>query len=282
MILPQPLRRLQWKLGRRLYMAARGEPRSNLPDSSDERYVQASVLAATSDQEKLTVLDVGANKGQWSSQFLRLATEARRRPGSLALHAFEPVPATRELCEGTIAGTQGRECVFLHALALSDSAGIAPMAIWNETAGTNTLSFDDTSVTRAKRVLQIETQTLDAFLSAQEIDHVTLLKIDAEGHDFSVLKGGESALREERIDVVQFEYSHRWIYSRAFLRDMFRFVENTPYILARIRNDRLELLTEWHPELERYFDANFALIHPRAEGWFEIHKGRFDGSNSYA
>ena len=276
------LRRLKWKLGRRLYMEARGEPRSNLPDSSDERYVQQAVLAATRDADQLVVLDVGANKGQWSGQFLRLAPDTLRKTDRLHLHAFEPVPASRAIYEQTLATIPGNDCIRLHPLALSDRAGTAEIAIWGDPAGTNTLSFDDASVMRAQKVLKIEAQTLDAFLAQQEIEHVTLLKIDAEGHDSLVLKGAAQALAEGRIDVVQFEYSHRWIYDRAFLRDVFRFAEDMPYTIVRIRGDHLERHPDWHPELERYFDANFALVHKRAEDWFSILDGAFDGSNTYA
>lgn len=198
------LRRLQWKLGRRLYMAARGEPRSNLPDSSDERYLQVAVLTAAG-QGPITVLDVGANKGQWSSQLLRLAPDALRRRDRLHLHAFEPVPATREVYGRTLAGTLGGDCATLHPLALSDATGTAEIAIWGETAGTNTLSFDDTSVTRAQQVLTIETATLDAFLAAQGIYSVSLLKIDAEGHDFRVLQGGGSARGADRRGAVRIQ-----------------------------------------------------------------------------
>lgn len=275
------LRRAQWKLGRRLYMTARGEPQSNLPDSSDERYMQVATLAAAG-EGPVTILDVGANKGQWSSQLLGATPVHLCTPEKLRLHAFEPVPATREVYQSTLARTPGNECVTLHPLALSNATGTADIAIWGETAGTNTLSFDESSVGRAEKVLTIKTDTLDAFLAAQGIEHVALLKIDAEGHDFLVMQGGEEALRAGKIDVVQFEYSHRWIYARQFLRDVFRLIEDLPYSLCRIRHDGLEHLPEWHPELERYFDANFALVHERAEGRYAIHRGAFDGGNTYA
>ncbi|VVT14409.1 FkbM family methyltransferase [Erythrobacter sp. EC-HK427] len=275
------LRRAQWKLGRRLYMTARGEPQSNLPDSSDERYMQAATLAALGDGPA-TILDVGANKGQWSSQLLGLASTALRSPDRLHLHAFEPVPATREVYKSKLAATPGGDCATLHPLALSNAAGTAEIAIWGETAGTNTLSFDDSSVGRAQRVLTIETTTLDSFLAEHGIDHVALLKIDAEGHDFLVLQGGQASLAAGKIDAVQFEYSHRWIYARQFLRDVFRLIEDLPYTLCRIRHDGLEHIAEWHPELERYFDANFALVHERVEGRYAIHRGAFDGGNTYA
>jgi FkbM family methyltransferase len=276
------LRRLQWKLGRRLYMAARGEPQSNLPDSSDERYVQGAVLAATAAQPVLTVLDVGANKGQWTGQFLGLAPAARRQPGRLVLHAFEPVPATREVFAARLAAVPGRDCVQLHPLALSDREGSARIAIWGETAGTNTLAFDDDSLRRAQDVLEIRTATLDGFLDSAGLDRVDLVKIDAEGHDLRVIEGARGALRAGRIGVVQFEYSHRWIFQRCYLRDLFLLAQDLPYRVCRIRGTRIELLDAWHPELERFFDANFALVHGDALGWFAVRHGRFDGGNTYA
>lgn len=275
------LRRIQWKLGRRLYMTARGEPRSNLPDSSDEKYVQAATLSVAG-AEPMLVLDIGANKGQWSRQLLQTAPAALRNPEKLQLHAFEPVPATREVYSHNLAETPGNECATLHPLAMSDSVGTAEIAIWSATAGTNTLAFDDSSVGKAKDVLTINTTTLDTFLREHKMDAVALVKIDAEGHDYLVMQGGRESLQAGIIDVIQFEYSHRWIYARQFLRDVFRLIEDLPYELYRIRDDSLEHIVEWHPEMERYFDANFALVHPRAASRFTIHRGKFDGGNTYA
>lgn len=275
-------RRLKWKIGRRLYMTARGDPLSNLPNASDERYIQRSVLSAASSAERMTILDVGGNKGQWSSQLLKLAIERQIALPNLAIHAFEPVPESRELYIQNVIGSFDSPQVELHSNALSNEIGKAQIAIWGQTSGINSLSFDPTSSAKANKFLEIETTTLDEFIKSKSIEHISLVKIDVEGHDFKVLQGAEKTLKEEHVDVLQFEYSHRWIYSRTFLRDVFRFAEELPYSICRIRSNRLERLQKWHPELERFFDANFALVHPRAEGWFDIHDGRFDESNTYA
>jgi ribonucleotide reductase alpha subunit len=41
-------------------------------------------------------------------------------------------------------------------------------------------------------------------------------------------------------------------------------------------------LPNWHPEIERFFAANYALVHDRALGWFDVHRGIFDKANTYA
>ena len=56
-----------------------------------------------------------------------------------------------------------------------------------------------------------------------------LVKIDTEGHDLTVLRGARAMLAEHRIAVVQFEYNHRWVFARAFLRDAFEFLADLGY-----------------------------------------------------
>jgi hypothetical protein len=96
-----------------------------------------------------------------------------------------------------------------------------------------------------------------------------------------VLRGAYELLREERIDVLQFEYNHRWIYSRAFLKDVFALVADLPYEVARITPDALETLPGWHFELERFFEANYLLVRRPALDWFACRRGGFDASNIY-
>ena len=97
-----------------------------------------------------------------------------------------------------------------------------------------------------------------------------------------MLKGAVDLFQEGRIDVAQFEYNHRWVYSRSYLKDVFDLLEGLPYRVARIRGDRLELFEDWHPEIERYFEANYLIVRDAAIDWFPTLRGRFDGSNTYA
>ena len=53
----------------------------------------------------------------------------------------------------------------------------------------------------------VEVVTLDEACSARRIQHVSYLKIDTEGGDLNVLKGGERLLRSQQIDFVEVEAS---------------------------------------------------------------------------
>jgi hypothetical protein len=58
-------------------------------------------------------------------------------------------------------------------------------------------------------------------------------------------------------------------------------VAGLPYCVARILPNSIEVLPAWHPELERFFEANYLLVHDRAICWFDARMGVFDVSNTY-
>lgn len=275
-------RRLAWRVGRLLYRDARGEVRRNRPDVNGESYVQRAVIAATAAQRALTVLDIGANQGEWSRLVLEQLPAARRSPERLRMHAFEPVPSTRERLARTLSALSGGGLVQVEGIALSDVAGRAPMAILSDTGGTNTLQFDAALASSALATIEIETETLSQFCARLSLGDLDLVKVDAEGHDFKVIAGGADLLSAGRVAVMQFEYNHRWIYARAYLKDVFDLVAGLPYTVARVRPTCIETFSAWHPELERYFESNYVIVHERALGWFDARKGRIDGSNIYA
>ena len=274
------LRRLAWRLGRHIYMAARGEASGSLPASSGEVYLQARMASALYGMSGATVLDVGANLGQWSVQLHRCLSEAGGAPTALRHLAFEPSPATQRALRSTLDAAGLADRVEIVPMALSNTEGEAVMHLHSPTSGRNSLVPD--SAAPAMRTITVPTQTLDAFCACVGIDHVNLLKIDAEGHDFDILLGAQGLIAAAVIDVIQFEYSKHWIDSRRFLKDVFAMIEGTPYALYRILPDRLEVLPAWHIELDRFFLANYVLLHPRAQGWFDLYQGYFDKSATYA
>ena len=57
----------------------------------------------------------------------------------------------------------------------------------------------------------MHTQTFDAVLGDREIEHVRLVKIDVEGHEFQVLEGMEKSLTDGKIDYVVFEHAANYL-----------------------------------------------------------------------
>lgn len=273
--------RTAWRFGRKLYMYARGEERYGTVDLNGEAHAIRCMVAGTSDIERLLVFDIGCNQGDWTRHLLGAMPEARQVPERLAVHAFEPVPATAKMYRDTIDALPGHECVTLHEYAMSDAPGTAEIGVYAAGAGTNSLHFDrDTRPTQT--TLEITVSTIDGFIAENGFDRVHYIKCDTEGHDAAVLKGAGQSLMRGMIDVLQFEYNHRWVLGRAFLKDVFDQIDGTLYSLAKINETGITLYEAWHPELDRFFQSNYVLVHDRALGWFDVQRGSFDGANTYA
>lgn len=274
------MRRLAWRFGRAVYSQARGEPRKDDIRTNGETYVQRCVMqAAQGSKDPFCALDVGANQGDWTLPLLDALPEALRTRASTRVHLFEPVPSTRQRLVTALGKHALGELTQVHALALSDKAGVAKMQIVSETGGRNSLVENDLAATD---VIEIDTLSLAELFERQGIARAQLVKIDAEGHDLAILKGARALLAAGRVDVVQFEYNHAWVFSHAFLKDVFDLVEGLPFAVAGIRPRSIEVFEAWHPELDRFFHANYLLVRTPALSWFDVHKGRFDISNTYA
>jgi hypothetical protein len=110
---------------------------------------------------------------------------------------------------------------------------------------------------------------------------VHFIKCDAEGHDFEVIKGAYNMLESGSIDLLQFEYNHRWIFSGHSMKQVFDLIEDTSYLLAKIQPECLLFFNDWHPELDRYFEGNYALVRKDMKSHFPSKYVEFDKSNVY-
>ena len=114
-------------------------------------------------------------------------------------------------------------------------------------------------------VERVDCMRVDDYLAQRQISHVVLVKSDTEGHDFNVLQGAADFFRRACVDVWQFEYNHRWLAGRAQLKDVFDFVADKPYRLGKLYGNGIETYEQWHPELERFFEANYVLVRRGSE-----------------
>lgn len=241
------LRSVAWRVGRRLYQYARREGTPH-PRVNGEYWLLDTAIAGAS-AGPLTLMDVGAHHGEWTSE-ARECLARHHRAGTT--HSFEPTPSTFEHLTRRFSGDASIRIV---PRALSEHPGQLTFHVVADMNGTNSLVPG-----LASHPIQVDVTTVDQFLADQGIERVTLLKTDTEGNDLAVLRGGARSLAEGRIDAWQFEYNHRWIHARAFLRDVFELIAGKPYVIGKVFQNGIELYDAWHPELERYFETNFVLI----------------------
>lgn len=271
-------RRTLWRLGRCLYLKARADSPNNERLNGEELLQQQIITKFSGEQQRLVVFDVGANIGNWTLSLLQEANKSNIE-GRLEVHSFEPIPSTFAVLQDRINGHPLRRVVNLISLALSSENGTADMYVSAEGAETNSLHPDARH--KDQWQIQIEIITLDNYCYQNNIKIIHFLKCDTEGHDMEVLLGAKRLFNEQRIMACQFEYNHRWVYSRHYLKDVFDMFESTPYNIGKITPVGIELYHEWHPELERFFEGNYILLHSAAINWFTVVIGEYDTYSTY-
>ncbi len=265
-------KRRAWRLGRGLYMLARGEVANAIETNGEAALVGAIIAAGNASATTLHLWDVGGNLGEWSQTAL---DAARKHDRQIQLDIFEPAPSAKAGLDHRFGDQQN---VRVHGIALSDHVGTGKMSIVGPSAGTNALVSDDSV---ADNVIEVVVSTGAAMMDEAALPHLDLVKVDAEGFDFSILKGFRAKLEAGRISVIQFEYNHRWLAQRESMRGLFDFVEGLPYCVARVAPGGLEIYPHWNPELDRYFETNYALVHNDVANRIGARTGRWDESNVF-
>lgn len=135
-------------------------------------------------------IDVGANQGEFT-----LVAAKRARQGRVV--AVEPVPALREDLAVNLR-LNGFDHVTVVPVALADRPGTLTLFADHRTVegfrneGTASLWAGGG---RREVVGEVEVDTLDRLVAKLALDRVDLVKIDVEGGELAVLRGGRESLR---------------------------------------------------------------------------------------
>lgn len=245
-------RRRAWRLGRKLYMAARGEG-VNAIETNGERALIEQAIAAFPKAAPFRAWDVGANLGEWTD--LVLATTAScKLPAKMLV--FEPTPTAFASLSEKYAGNTAVE---VKQVALSSKAGAADFEVAGSHAGTNSLNVTGLAAASMISVALASGADIHAAAGGGEVH---LIKIDTEGHDLEVLRGLEALLETRAAAIVQFEYNWRWLVNGSTMRAAMLLAERHGYRLGRVAPDGLEIYDDWNGELDRFFETNYALVSP--------------------
>jgi len=149
-------------------------------------------------------VDVGANIGSCTMQMLA-------RPDVPEVVAFEPNPKNYFYLTGSVLKNQGfKERLALFPLALGQAAGSHPMYMQVGNAGNTVL--DNAVGATEKQKVNARTTTLDeVFLESGKAPYIHLMKIDAQGFEVNILKGGSKLLASGAINAIHFELAPMWL-----------------------------------------------------------------------
>lgn len=170
-----------------------------------------------------TFIDVGARHGHWTNLVMHHAAPVR---GLL----FEPD-------DGCLPGLRAELGQHAHLEICAVALGAEPGELAFRVDGERSRLVVPGESTMGARMVTVS--TLDRELAARGLATIDLVKVDAEGHDFQVIRGSAEALAAQRIGILQFEYGDRWPHAGATLAGAIGFLTARGYETYLLRPDGL-------------------------------------------
>jgi len=136
-------------------------------------------------------VDVGANIGTYV-----LLASGHRRAQSIAI---EPIPVTHEHLKKNISINELNALIITHNIGLgAEEKKLKFTSLWD--TYNNVISDDD--LKKEKYFIEVEVRTLDSIVGELQ---PSLLKIDVEGFEFEVIKGGHKTLSKPSLKAIIIE-----------------------------------------------------------------------------
>jgi FkbM family methyltransferase len=193
-----------------------------------------------SENDSSYIFDVGANKGQFAVQALKVL------PTDFFIHSFEPsIIAYNSLIRNVVS-----QRVKLHNFGLSDKKQTIKLFNSGELVGSvYPITGDDQSYE------EVYLNTLDAFCEVNKIKSIYYLKIDVEGAEIDVLRGANRLINSHAIQFIQFEIGPNNLSSKTTFRDFFDILSD--YSIFRILKNGIRKMPHYHEYLEIPLTSNF-------------------------
>lgn len=237
--------KLIYRISQRLVFDFRGENNCAIETNGE-----MSALTKYLNEKSPVIFDVGANLGDWTKIVLQINPSSQ-------IHAFEPSKKTFAM----LAANNFAENVRLNNFGLGSESGQREFFSAGDDSTVSSLYNRGeiiNSDTLEKEIVNLE--TVDEYCLNNNIESINFLKIDVEGNELEVLRGGEQLLKSGRIAVMQIEYGGTYIDAGILLRDVFDYINNCgSYRFYKILFNRLEEVT-YVKDLENFQYSNYLVV----------------------
>lgn len=198
--------------------------------------------------EHACLLDVGANRGEWTAMALTFME------GSSEIRAFEPDSRLIGPLSSRFAGKR----VFVVNFGLAASAGV--ISFFPQPLGLDAgNSFNPRGAHPSASQEMAVVSSGDIYLDEEDISSVQLLKIDTEGFEMQVLLGFQESLRKGLIEVIQFEYNFAAAREKLTLEHFLEFLAPFGYQVGRLSYSGIDF--EYKIQWNNYDSApNFVAV----------------------
>jgi FkbM family methyltransferase len=199
-----------------------------------------------------TVVDVGANRGDWSLIASELFPQA-------TVHSFEIVPETYSRL---VQNCGQRNNIVCHNLGLSDMEGTTTVFFSPDRSGVATCvpDFSEQFHKYEPEKIEARVSTGDLFCAAHGSETIDFLKIDVEGYEHKVLKGFEGMLKKGKIKIIQFEYGYINIDTHFLLKDFHEYLGDFEMKVGKIYPSYVDFRAYRYSD-EDFYGPNYLAVH---------------------
>ena len=111
----------------------------------------------------------------------------------------------------------------------------------------------------------IKLKRLDNYIDEKSISHIDFIKIDIEGHELRAFEGFGKYLNGNFVDYIQFEYGGANLDSHTSLMELYNFLENRGFKIAKVMKNGLEI-RKYSPFMDNFNYANYVAISDKVLG----------------
>ncbi|PLK27384.1 FkbM family methyltransferase [Novosphingobium sp. TH158] len=195
------------------------------------------------------VIDVGANEGQWAREVIPFLNGRR-------IFSFEPIPAIFAQLQRNLAGlpqaipvnlglgSRAQELEFNFSPAVSTISSAYPL-IYDEPGG---------------ETVKCRVVTGDEFVEGNDIERISVLKIDVEGMEADCLAGFERTFARGAVAAVQFEHGPSHVHSGHTLKHFIDWFGQRDFRVFAVFPNALRPV-EYDLHRETYAGQNFFALH---------------------
>lgn len=221
-------------------------------DKNGEKLFIHNLLKKVKGKNGLKIFfDIGANIGDYS---LMLSNKSDELKIETELHLFEPTKACFQTLNEKLRGNG----IILNNFGASDENKNTRIFYDQRKSGLSSLykrNLDCYNISLDKSE-EIELRRLDEYITEKKIKHIDFIKIDIEGHELKALEGLGNYLHSNFIDYIQFEYGGANLDSHTSLMEIYKFLTERNFKIAKIMPYGLESRS-YSPFMENFNYSNY-------------------------